>query len=239
LDFSSNFGKIVRDLMNNMRDEILKSVLILLIFNSFVFSISKEELLTKTKSYYQNIYDVIYEVRTIFVNQTDTGTPAITLVSNEKVYFKKPNLYKLEIRGKNNEVKKVEYFDGNETWVYEVMDKRCVKRLKNLFKAGKFLGIESLVKNLIADKIEILGEEDGGERLYKVDIKLSTNIKQIIWVNDIGIVKKYYEKNKQGEIEIIFRNIEINVGLDDSLFKFIKPVDVKEMQEMQPDKVEN
>ena len=200
-----------------------KNFILLVLFNGILFSQSGKEIVDQLKKRYSGINDAVVKFEQIVkygmskFEQTFSGT----------LYFKRSNKYRIETE------QQIIVTDGNTSWLYSKVNKQVIidkyKEDRNALSPDKFL--LSISDEYIPLVLKTEKVNDKRVTILKLTPKNDDSPIESakMWVveGDLSIARVEVTDINGTTTTYIVKSLKINSGVDDSLFKFSIPSDVK------------
>lgn len=200
-----------------------KSFLILVLFHGFVLPQSGKELVEQLKKKYATVNDAVVK----FEQTMKYGMSRFEQTFSGTLYFKKGNKYRIETE------QQTVVTDGNTSWLYSKVNKQVIidryKEDKNALSPDKFLlSISDEYIPLVLKTEKINDKKISILKLTpKSDDSPIESAKVWIIEGELTIAKVEITDINGTITTYTVKSLKINSGLDDSLFKFSIPSDVK------------
>jgi len=189
------------------------------------FCVEEGDILSQIEEKYSNYYDLKAE----FLQESYNATSETVKKASGLYYARKPNL----MRWKYIEPEE-QYFivDGKFLWFYSVADKQVIKSDIQKTNEGikEFMKFLSSIKNLKKDFYITIEKNDKELKLQMNPKKRLSGLSKLnLFLNpenfDLIKTEQYDQFNNKNTIH--FKKIEVNVGLEDELFRFVVPKGVE------------
>ena len=224
-----------------MVKRIVLAIAGIILFANLSFAITPEEMFAKMKEAQAGIKQVKYKVTTILdivkintsrkpcpdcpeVEQVNVKVPN-KIINELTIYLKSSGQYRMEFHAEGMS-DFIDIYNGNELWRYYPDFKKADKSSEEVGKRVKPINITKTVDGSEGINFEIIGQE-------------TIDNEECILINKKGYIKLWISKNNwlakkrqiidsnNNSVINIYKEIEINPNLDDSLFNFVPPEGTK------------
>ncbi len=209
--------------MKNENMKFFWKIFFLVLFSDFILAQTGKDLIEQLKKKYSDVNDATIK----FEQTVKYSISKFKQSFSGTLYFKKKNKYRIET-GQQTVVT-----DGVTSWLYSKVNKQVIidrfKEDKNALSLDKFL-------LTISDEyipIILNVERSNGKKVYILKLTPKGEDSFIesarVWIveNDLSIVKVEITDINGTITTYSVNSIKLNSGIDDSLFKFTIPSDVK------------
>jgi outer membrane lipoprotein carrier protein len=200
-------------------------VLFWVLVNNFKYSEAQtiDEVLNKIQYFYENIKTIKADFlqETIFLDGNKE-------IRTGKVWIKKPGKFRWEYQSPE---KFLIISDGVKIFVYYPEEKEVLiypsgKMISSQLALGFMSGRGNIRKDLKLENFEIINDKEW--KISFLPLTKDTYIEKIVLTVNLntGEVREFYFINTAGEkIKIVFKNLNYNSELKNSLFSFVPPRD--------------
>ncbi len=201
----------------------LRIFLTLFLLSETIFAQSGKELVERLKNKYAGINDAVIK----FEQTVKYGVSKFEQSFSGTLYFKKKNKYRIETE------QQTVVTDGVTSWLYSKVNKQVIidnfKEDKSSISPDKFL--LSISDEYVPIILKV--EQDNNRKVYVLKLTPKSEDTAIesakIWVsdNDLQIIKVEITDVNGTVTTYSVRSVKVNSGVDDSVFKFSIPSNVR------------
>ncbi len=201
----------------------LRIFLVLLLFSDMIFAQTGKELVERLKNKYAGINDAVIK----FEQTVKYGVSKFEQSFSGTLYFKKKNKYRIETE------QQTIVTDGVTSWLYSKVNKQVI--IDNFKEDRGSISPDKFLLSISDEYIPIILKVEQGNKGKIYVLKLTPKSEDTaiesakIWVsdNDLQIIKVEITDVNGTVTTYDVKSIKINSGVDDGMFRFSIPSDVK------------